>query len=245
MTAAFKTTLPMTQKFVFVALCDNANDQGECYPSIQTLVEKCSLSERAVRNALRFLEVSGFLVADFRTGRATIYHVAEVTKWPLTPAPDAPLPRHHVPPGTTCPPAPRAPHPGTTCPPTPAPRAPGGAPRAPITIIQPSEEPSGNQKQARGTRLPADWTLTDVHRTAAKEIKPDWPTGHVEQVAATFRDYWISQPGAKGVKLDWLATWRNWCRNDRGPSRGVGGKPSRHDLRGIDYNAGVNADGSF
>lgn len=110
--------------------------------------------------------------------------------------------------------------------------------------IRTIREPSGNQEQRRGSRLPADWTLTDAHRIAAKEIKPDWPTGYVDQVAASFRDYWISQPGARGVKLDWMATWRNWCRSDRGSSRG-GGKPSRHDLRGIDYNAGVSADGSF
>lgn len=28
-----------------------------------------------------------------------------------------------------------------------------------------------------------------------------------------FKDYWFAQPGQKGVKLDWPATWRNWCRN--------------------------------
>lgn len=28
-----------------------------------------------------------------------------------------------------------------------------------------------------------------------------------------FKDYWFSQAGAKGVKLDWQATWRNWCRS--------------------------------
>ena len=27
-----------------------------------------------------------------------------------------------------------------------------------------------------------------------------------------FVDYWIAQPGQKGVKLDWDATWRNWMR---------------------------------
>jgi hypothetical protein len=27
-----------------------------------------------------------------------------------------------------------------------------------------------------------------------------------------FRDYWIAQPGQKGVKTDWDATWRNWVR---------------------------------
>ena len=29
---------------------------------------------------------------------------------------------------------------------------------------------------------------------------------------SVFRDYWKSCPGQKGVKLDWLATWRNWLR---------------------------------
>ncbi len=36
-----------------------------------------------------------------------------------------------------------------------------------------------------------------------------------ESVADKFRDYWISQPGQKGVKLDWSATWRNWVRNEK------------------------------
>ena len=30
-----------------------------------------------------------------------------------------------------------------------------------------------------------------------------------------FADYWIAQPGAKGRKVDWNATWRNWIRNAR------------------------------
>jgi hypothetical protein len=36
-----------------------------------------------------------------------------------------------------------------------------------------------------------------------------------------FRDYWRAKPGAGGRKLDWDATWRNWCRNaeDRAPQR--------------------------
>lgn len=31
--------------------------------------------------------------------------------------------------------------------------------------------------------------------------------------AAKFVDYWRAQPGQKGVKTDWPATWRNWVRN--------------------------------
>ena len=32
-----------------------------------------------------------------------------------------------------------------------------------------------------------------------------------------FKDYWIAQPGQKGVKLDWDATWRNWVRSTTAP----------------------------
>jgi hypothetical protein len=31
-----------------------------------------------------------------------------------------------------------------------------------------------------------------------------------------FVDYWIAQPGQRGVKVDWEATWRNWMRRKQG-----------------------------
>jgi hypothetical protein len=34
-----------------------------------------------------------------------------------------------------------------------------------------------------------------------------------------FKDYWISQAGQKGVKLDWFATWRNWVRSTTAPKQ--------------------------
>ncbi len=69
-------------------------------------------------------------------------------------------------------------------------------------------EPVGSPKKP--TRLSEDWTLP----------KPwgEWAVGeglHEQEVrdqADVFRDYWISAPGPKGVKLDWQATWRNWMR---------------------------------
>ena len=42
-----------------------------------------------------------------------------------------------------------------------------------------------------------------------------------------FIDYWISEPGQRGTKLDWNATWRNWIRRSR-PSHS-NGKPSGVD----------------
>lgn len=34
-----------------------------------------------------------------------------------------------------------------------------------------------------------------------------------------FCDYWTSQPASRGLKLDWIATWRNWVRNSKNKYR--------------------------
>lgn len=84
----------------------------------------------------------------------------------------------------------------------------------------PSPSPSQIQKKqssARGSRLPADWALTDSWKTEAFKIRPDWNESHVQRIADGFRDYWIAKAGAGASKTDWLATWRNWCRNDKTP----------------------------
>ena len=43
---------------------------------------------------------------------------------------------------------------------------------------------------------------------------PQWTEAKVRLEGERFRDHWRAQSGAKGVKADWLATWRNWCRSD-------------------------------
>jgi len=74
----------------------------------------------------------------------------------------------------------------------------------PLTINQ---EPV-NRKQ-RGTRLPADCILPTEWHAFCKQERPDLLP---RQVFDEFKDYWIAQPGQKGVKTDWDATWRNWVR---------------------------------
>jgi uncharacterized protein YdaU (DUF1376 family) len=63
------------------------------------------------------------------------------------------------------------------------------------------------RSQARGTRLEPEW----------------FPSEHLDEKLELekFRDYWIAQPGQKGVKTDWDATWRNWVRRaaEGGPPR--------------------------
>ncbi|MEE4461050.1 helix-turn-helix domain-containing protein [Azotobacter chroococcum] len=108
-----------TNKAVLISLADNANDEGVCWPSVARISERTCLSERAVRNALRWLEEVKLLTSHQRQGRSTWYTV--------TPASYAP--------GTKCPPAPDAAPPRHDVPHTPA-------PDAPRTVIEPSSEPS-------------------------------------------------------------------------------------------------------
>lgn len=64
----------------------------------------------------------------------------------------------------------------------------------------------------RATRLPADWEPSNEDIAFCQSERPDL---NALVVASRFRDHWISAPGAKGCKLDWSATWRNWVRNER------------------------------
>ena len=75
------------------------------------------------------------------------------------------------------------------------------------------EAPSA--KSPRGTALPETWTLPDDWKTWAEGARPDVD---VLTVADSFRDYWVAKPGKDGRKADWLATWRNWVRNQRAPT---------------------------
>ncbi len=73
---------------------------------------------------------------------------------------------------------------------------------------------------ARGSRLPKDWILTKAWGEEALAIEPTWSADHCRFQADKFRDYWVAVSGKAGVKLDWLATWRNWVRN-AGPMPGA------------------------
>ncbi len=112
----------LAQKAVLIALADHADADGECYPAMARLALMTGACERAVRNALRWLEAQELIATQTKEGGVSRYRLALDRAY--TPAPDAPpvksAPRHDVPP----PPALDAAPPGTWCPPTPAPDAP-------------------------------------------------------------------------------------------------------------------------
>ncbi|QIK63810.1 hypothetical protein G7068_11890 [Leucobacter viscericola] len=61
----------------------------------------------------------------------------------------------------------------------------------------------------RGARITADWLPSKDDVAAISEQCPGLDTQAEHLV---FIDYWIGVAGARGVKLDWSATWRNWMR---------------------------------
>ena len=79
-------------------------------------------------------------------------------------------------------------------------------------ILTNNHKPITNIVGARGTRLSQDWELSEDQKQFCKQERPDLDP---IKVSAGFKDYWISVSGAKGVKKDWDATWRNWVRNQR------------------------------
>ncbi|GLC92336.1 hypothetical protein Tamer19_17440 [Cupriavidus sp. TA19] len=67
--------MSIAQKAVLISLADNANDQGVCWPSIPTIAKRVCASERAVQNAIKWLEAAEVVKANRLNGRHTSYTV--------------------------------------------------------------------------------------------------------------------------------------------------------------------------
>lgn len=206
MTLAWRTELQAGPRLVLLAICDNANDDGNCYPSIQALSHKSGLSVRAVRGHVSAMDASGLLLRHERAGRSTYYQVnlkalraavfkslssrkdiSEYDKGILrscapdekdTPADSAP--RQILP----TPPADSAGHPSPFLPTPPA-------DSAAITINEPSMNQQGRKKPAPAFPLP-EW-INAQH----------WDAWHScdKRKKAT--------PAQKQIAIDKLAKWRD------------------------------------
>lgn len=78
-------------------------------------------------------------------------------------------------------------------------------------------------RRTRGTRLSLE-SLPEDWREFCQAERPDLGP---ERTWAIFQDHWRGKAGKAGVKLDWLATWRNWIRREgkgNGISRQAGGE---------------------
>lgn len=70
---------------------------------------------------------------------------------------------------------------------------------------------SAADRASRGTRL----SLTEPTAEMVQFAKTlGWPDSHISRQWHDFSDFWSNKPGQKGIMLDWLKTWRTWCRKE-------------------------------
>lgn len=75
-----------------------------------------------------------------------------------------------------------------------------------------TDTPLRGVARKRATRIPDPFLVTGEMRSWAAE---NTPAVDVNASTAKFVDYWRGKAGKDATKLDWLATWRNWMRNDQ------------------------------
>lgn len=69
------------RKLVLVKLADQANDDGECWPSYQSIADACEMGRSTVKAHIAWLEENGFLRVEYRhygsggKSKSNIYHL--------------------------------------------------------------------------------------------------------------------------------------------------------------------------
>jgi len=71
--------MPPTQKAVLISLADNANDHGECWPSIPTICRRTCLGKTAVISALKWLEERSALSVHRGVSKSNQYLITPTT----------------------------------------------------------------------------------------------------------------------------------------------------------------------
>ena len=89
-------------------------------------------------------------------------------------------------------------------------------PSRPSTSNEVDNPPNPPRGKRKGSRLDSDWMPTTE---LVQQMQAECPGVDLKAEHRIFVDYWIAQPGQKGVKVDWPATWRNWMRRKQGDAK--------------------------
>lgn len=200
LTWAFKKEIkPSSLKFVLVAMCDYANDQGEAYPSIQTLTQRTCQNRKTVLSNIKKLVEMGHLVDSGqrkgRTNQVIVYRVnsSEIGTVERVPKTDSKKPKN------------------------------GTVKQAQKRDTEPSVSSNhqGSLSTLRfdePTPLNPEWLKQTCIESAYVQILGEsdiLPNGRIwNEAVGSFIDYWTSADTKNPNKKDWLATWRRWLRED-------------------------------
>ena len=99
------------------------------------------------------------------------------------------------------------------------------------------------QGASKATRLPADWALPKKYGEWALNEFPLWDAEFVRKVATIFRNHWVAKSGKDAAKLDWFATWQNWCLKEPTDPNGKGKAAGEVPSEWWTSSAGIEAKG--
>ena len=172
---------------VYVYLCRRRNHRtGVCFPSLRTIAEECGIEYSYASLMRAELIKKGWL--DINDDGELIPVKGFASKSLENPDTILENPKHEF-----------------------------GKSQTPYICINQQIEPAnltnkrGRSKSAsKGTRIPNDFAVTEdmLEWAESRNIGLD-----IEIETEKFRNHFLAASGAKGVKLDWVATWRNWMLN--------------------------------
>jgi len=221
MTWATEQVLPAMQKIVLLMMANRTNhDTGLCYPSHDLLAKECGMSKRAMIDNINRLEAAGLIVV-FRSKSDKGNNNVNKYRLNLHVQADVIGDKNSCSMGGSAADALGGSAADTL----------GGSAADALGVVQqlhPNQE-LFNQEKDTATQYPKKTAEKRGERLELEMLPMAWrqfclddrPELNPDIAFARFRDYWIAQPGAKGRKLDWFATWRNWVRNEKGASNGT------------------------
>lgn len=199
---ALNLNLPPSPKLVTIVLANYTNENGQCWPSFETIAKKTSLSRRSVISQISFLEERGVLRKIKRHDSASnIYELNLRSSENISPA------KGNTGSETISPPS------EAISPEVVKPFHQGSEPVSPplVNVLHPNHQLNHQRninntigtKKPRGSTFPQDFTLTEKHREMARKHKVE----NVEEQFEHFRDHHLSRGT---VFKDWDAGFRTW-----------------------------------
>ncbi len=188
------------RKLVLIKLADNANDNGECWPSYQHIADHCECSKSAVKDHISALIKLGLMSKENRVGNnngkgntSNVYRL-NLTKTPVPPESiDGSTESTPVPPEST-------PVPPESTPPVP----PAGTRTS--NSFEPVKEPLDGKKKS--SSMPEGFSPAPSHHKMAEEYGIS-----LQEEFDKFIDHHLS----KGSKfIDWNRALNTWLRNAKG-----------------------------
>jgi hypothetical protein len=84
--------------------------------------------------------------------------------------------------------------------------------RLALAIPVPSRPDPTVKSDGHGKRMSEDFSITNSMREwfANQQLTVD-----IESETSKFVDYYLSQPGERGIRADWAATWRSWMKKSQ------------------------------